>query len=88
MDPGAFGSLSTNEIAIAKLVSQGRTNPEIASLGTSEQAIKNHLRQIFDKLGVWSRLELQLHTTTSLRPAKSAEESPALLKTGATLISL
>ena len=56
--------LSTNEIDIATLVWQGKTNPEIASLlGTSEQVIKNHLRSIFDKLGVWSRLELALYVS-------------------------
>ena len=50
------------EIEIATLVWQGRTNPEIAAtLGSSEQVIKNHLRSIFDKLGVWSRLELALY---------------------------
>lgn len=33
--------------------------PRLAApgLGTSEQVIKNHLRSIFDKLRVWSRLE-------------------------------
>lgn len=50
------------EIKITVLVWEGRTNPEIAGLlGTSEQIIKNHLRGIFDKLGVWSRLELALY---------------------------
>lgn len=50
------------EVTIATLVWQGRTNPEIGALmGTSEQVVKNHLRSIFDKLGVWSRLELALY---------------------------
>jgi len=54
--------LSSVEIKITMLVWQGRTNPEIAGvLGTSEQIVKNHLRGIFDKLGVWSRLELALY---------------------------
>ena len=54
--------LNDTEIEIATLVWQGRTNPEIgAALGSSEQVIKNHLRTIFDKLGVWSRLELALY---------------------------
>ena len=40
----------------------GKTNPEIAAcLGSSEQVIKNQLRGVFDKLGVWSRLELALY---------------------------
>ena len=50
------------EMRITMLVWEGRTNPEIAGfLGTSEQIVKNHLRCIFDKLGVWSRLELALY---------------------------
>ncbi len=54
--------LSFVEIKITTLVWEGRTNPEIAGLlGTSEQIVKNHLRGIFDKLGVWSRLELALY---------------------------
>jgi hypothetical protein len=43
---------------------QGRTNPEIAwVVGTSEQVIKNHLRNVFE-LGVWSRLELALYVAS------------------------
>jgi DNA-binding NarL/FixJ family response regulator len=54
--------MNWTEIDIATLVWQGRTNPEIARLlSTSEQVIKNHLRSIFDKLGVWTRLELALY---------------------------
>ena len=33
-------------------------------LGTSEQVIKNQLRSVFDKLGVWSRLELALYVAS------------------------
>jgi hypothetical protein len=47
------------------MVWQGQTNPEIAlTVGTSEQVIKNHLRNVFDKLGVWSRLELALYVAS------------------------
>lgn len=54
--------LNRTEVRVASLVWQGHTNPEIAAMfGTSEQVIKNHLRSIFDKLGVWSRLELALY---------------------------
>jgi DNA-binding NarL/FixJ family response regulator len=57
--------LSYTEVRIATLVWQGRTNPEIAGMvGTSEQVIKNHPRNIFDKLGVWSRLELALYVAS------------------------
>jgi len=57
--------LSFTEIRIATMVWQGQTNPEIAlTVGTSEQVIKNHLRNVFDKLGVWSRLELALYVAS------------------------
>ena len=57
--------LNSREIKVATQVWQGRTNPEIAhSLGTSEQVVKNQLRSVFDKLGVWSRLELALYVAS------------------------
>jgi len=57
--------LNYTEVRVATLLWQGRTNPEIARVvGTSEQVIKNHLRNIFDKLGVWSRLELALYVAS------------------------
>ena len=57
--------LNFREIKVATLVWQGRTNPEIALiLGTSEQVVKNQLRSVFDKLGVWSRLELALYVAS------------------------
>lgn len=44
---------------VATLVWEALTNCGIGRIiGTSEQVIRNHLRNIFDKLGVWSRLEL------------------------------
>lgn len=54
--------LNRTEVRVAMMVWRGHTSPEIAAMfGTSEQVIKNHLRSIFDKLGVWSRLELALY---------------------------
>ncbi len=54
--------LSSKEIQVATLVWQGLTNKDIAGvLGTSEQVVKNYLRTAFDKLGVWTRLELALY---------------------------
>jgi DNA-binding NarL/FixJ family response regulator len=54
--------LTAKEIQVATLVWQGHTNREIAGvIGTTEQVIKNYLRNTFDKLGVWSRLELALY---------------------------
>jgi DNA-binding CsgD family transcriptional regulator len=57
--------LTAKEIQIALLVWQGLTNREIGKIvGTSEQVIKNHLRSTFDKLGVWSRLELAMYVAS------------------------
>jgi DNA-binding CsgD family transcriptional regulator len=54
--------LTAKEIQVALLVWEGQTNREIANMvGTTEQVIKNYLRNTFDKLGVWSRLELALY---------------------------
>lgn len=55
-------SLTAKEGQVATLVWEGLTNREIAKLvGTTEQVVKNYLRTTFDKLGVWSRLELALY---------------------------
>jgi DNA-binding NarL/FixJ family response regulator len=54
--------LNPKESHILVLVWEGLTNSEIGKIvGTSEQVIKNHLRSVFDKLGVWSRLELAMY---------------------------
>jgi DNA-binding NarL/FixJ family response regulator len=57
--------LSRREITVATMVWEGKTNPEIAAcLGSTEQVVKNQLRGVFDKLGVWSRLELALYVAS------------------------
>jgi len=57
--------LTPKEIQVAMLVWEGLTNREIGKIiGTSEQVIKNHLRSTFDKLGVWSRLELAMYVAS------------------------
>jgi DNA-binding CsgD family transcriptional regulator len=57
--------LTAKEIQVATLVWQGLTNKDIAgALGTSEQVVKNYLRTAFDKLGVWTRLELALYVAS------------------------
>ena len=55
-------SLNPRESQISILVWEGLTNREIGKIvGTSEQVIKNRLRSAFDKLGVWTRLELAMY---------------------------
>jgi DNA-binding NarL/FixJ family response regulator len=57
--------LTTREIQVATMVWEGLTNREIGNLmNTTEQVIKNHLRSTFDKLGVWSRLELAMYVAS------------------------
>lgn len=57
--------LTNKEVQVAILVWEGLTNREIAHLiGTTEQVVKNYLRNTFDKLGVWSRLELALYVAS------------------------
>lgn len=54
--------LSQREREIVTLVAQGYKNKEIAEkIFISEQTVKNHLHNIFDKLGVSDRLELALY---------------------------
>ncbi len=54
--------LSQREREIVQLVAQGYKNKEMAEkMFISEQTVKNHLHNIFDKLGVSDRLELALY---------------------------
>jgi DNA-binding NarL/FixJ family response regulator len=55
--------LTAKELRIVALIVQGYKNKEIATqLGTTEQVIKNYLRNVYDKIGVSDRLELALFT--------------------------
>jgi two-component system nitrate/nitrite response regulator NarL len=54
--------VSDREKEIVRLVAQGYRNKEIGErLFISEQTVKNHLHNIFDKLGLSDRLELALY---------------------------
>ena len=49
------------EQRIIELVAQGLKNSEVAeTIGTTEHVVKNYLRVIYDKLGLWNRVELAL----------------------------
>jgi DNA-binding NarL/FixJ family response regulator len=61
-EPKDSSPLSSRERQVVELVSQGFKNREIAQrMFISEQTVKNHLHNIFDKLGVSDRLELALY---------------------------
>jgi DNA-binding NarL/FixJ family response regulator len=49
------------EHRVIELVAQGLKNKEVADeIGTTEHVVKNYLRVIYDKLGLWNRVELAL----------------------------
>jgi PAS domain S-box-containing protein len=55
-----FG-LTTRELEIVRLIAQGMTNKDVArECSIAEETVKRHLKNIFDKVGVWNRLELAL----------------------------
>ena len=60
---GRYGTRvpSEREQRVVELVSEGLKNREVAeAIGTTEHVVKNYLRVIYDKLGLWNRVELAL----------------------------
>jgi DNA-binding NarL/FixJ family response regulator len=52
---------SEREHRVIELVADGLKNKEVAeAIGTTEHAVKNYLRLIYGKLGLWNRVELAL----------------------------
>jgi DNA-binding NarL/FixJ family response regulator len=52
---------TATECRVIELVARGLKNREVAlEIGTTEFVIKNYLRAIYDKLGLWNRVELAL----------------------------
>ena len=67
-----FG-LTARELEVVGLITEGSTNKHIAqTFGISEETVKRHLTNIFNKLGVGNRLELALFALNhSLLPPDS-----------------
>ncbi|MGI9007013.1 MAG: response regulator transcription factor [Streptosporangiaceae bacterium] len=63
--PGsAAQELSPREAEVAKLVSHGRTNRQIAAaLSISERTAQNHVQHILIKLGMSNRSQIAAWTT-------------------------
>jgi pimeloyl-ACP methyl ester carboxylesterase/DNA-binding CsgD family transcriptional regulator len=56
-DP-AFAALSAREREILALIAEGLGNAEIAErLSISDKTVRNHVSNVFDKLGVWTRAQ-------------------------------
>jgi DNA-binding NarL/FixJ family response regulator len=53
--------LTRKQYRVIELVAQGLKNSEVANeVGTTEYVIKNYLCAIYDRLGLWNRVELAL----------------------------
>ena len=69
---GRYGTRVPNEREqrVIQLVAQGLKNREVADeIGTTEHVVKNYLRVIYDKLGLWNRVELALWYESRRTPA-------------------
>jgi DNA-binding CsgD family transcriptional regulator len=57
-EDAAFASLSPRERGVLRLITEGLSNAEIAErLSISEKTVRNHVSNLFDKLGVWTRAQ-------------------------------
>jgi DNA-binding CsgD family transcriptional regulator len=58
-ETNGWAALTTSELAVAQLVAEGLTNREVAErLFVSPHTVSSHLRHVFSKLGITSRVEL------------------------------
>jgi DNA-binding CsgD family transcriptional regulator len=58
-DGNGWAAMTDSELAVAKLVASGLTNREVAEqLFVSPHTVSSHLRSVFAKLGINSRLAL------------------------------
>lgn len=54
----SFAALSPREREVLALISEGLANAEIARrLAISDKTVRNHISNVFDKLGVWTRAQ-------------------------------
>lgn len=75
--PNAWSLLSAREVQVARAVSAGRSNKEVADkMFISERTVKAHLGAIFEKLGVRDRLQLVLRLAASPEPASTTAAEP------------
>jgi pimeloyl-ACP methyl ester carboxylesterase/DNA-binding CsgD family transcriptional regulator len=57
-EDSAFASLSPREREVLLLITEGLGNAQIAErLSISEKTVRNHVSNLFDKLGVWTRAQ-------------------------------
>ena len=69
--------LSVREAQVARAVTAGRSNREVAALlFISERTVKAHLGTVFEKLGVRDRLQLVLRLAASAAPGPASATGP------------
>lgn len=57
-EDAAFALLSPRERDVLRLISDGLSNAQIAErLSISDKTVRNHVSNLFDKLGVWTRAQ-------------------------------
>jgi two-component system, NarL family, nitrate/nitrite response regulator NarL len=74
---GRYGTRvpSEREQRVIELVAAGLKNREVAeAIGTTEHVVKNYLRVIYDKLGLWNRVELALWYESRRTPGMLATQ--------------
>lgn len=73
------GGLTETERRVAALVTQGRTNREVASaMFVTENTVQSHVRHIFQKLGVKSRTELAAQLLSPPAPTTTITTAGAM----------
>lgn len=68
-------SFSDRQLKVGKLISAGYSNRDISQeLNLSEQGVKNCVHALFDKLGLWNRVELANYFSKASAAAGAALE--------------
>jgi pimeloyl-ACP methyl ester carboxylesterase/DNA-binding CsgD family transcriptional regulator len=75
----AFDRLTDREREILVLITEGLANAAIGErLAISEKTVRNHISNVFDKLGVWTRAQaIVFARDRGFRPEKLSSKAPA-----------
>jgi len=83
VDSNGVNLLTKREEDLVRLVADGLSNRDIArQLNLSEHTVKNYIFRIFEKLGVYNRVELTLYALSKSRRAEistSSDNAPELV---------